>query len=384
MSNLKWILSQWHAISSSSAPIKMDGVLYNDIWSIIDTMLKYPNVKKHLESLNKVYDHLADYDNPHKVTIDQLPTSVIEYIYGLWREEGYEGSIEFFITLLFTYLEIIQYEELIEGDNIHSEELIPSVAAVTKYIKAHNDSIHVHDIILSRVFGGEHIHNTPTYSFFQMLGVSQTFRNTYNNATLKRYRNIPMFDAVSRLPMCYAIAAGARFNGVNGKIFAIHTQGNTSQDDLAVYFNSPNNTVELWKNRPATGIAGGTLQASIDISEYLQSRDFVDGDDAVVGVVLSVNKYLTSLRVLCETKTLEDSTLYKVIFNTKVGTGHHGPTNPRLDHCLLRDHTVQEKASSRYADDLYGLVCYFIELTDGQAITLLRSMQQKNNRTNLT
>ena len=227
MKQLEWALSQWHAISASRAPLKINGVLYHDIYSILKTMMEKPEVKTWLTSLEAMFDHLSDYENPHEVTMEQLPTTVIEYLYSLWREQGYQGTLEFFQELLFTYITVIQFDDLFVDDNLYSEELIPSVRAVNLYIKKHNEDLNAHTVILERIFGNGNYHKAyPTYSGFRMYG--DCANSKHFDSEKKVYRNIPFLGEIAKVPQEYSVCVGFRFTDTDKDLCSIHSSDDTS------------------------------------------------------------------------------------------------------------------------------------------------------------
>lgn len=216
-----WMLTEWHNISTSSAPLKIDGVLFQDIKSVLDVIAKYPQVQDWAKYIMDMYDHVSTFDgNPHADTVDQFETKVIEMIYEAWRQEGYTGSLQFFTEMFFLYLEIVDYERLIE--NLDSEELVPSVEAVAKYIQAHNTDMNAHEALLRSVFRGLPPHVFPCVSHFQYT-LDQKELAEYYNSTKKIYDNVPIFgddpvlNDTCTLICCVRFIDAMQVFGIKGK-----------------------------------------------------------------------------------------------------------------------------------------------------------------------
>jgi len=152
MADRKWYISEWHNISGSAVPIEMDGVLYQDIASIIKSIMDHKCVKDYQDRLDKLYKHIVDYNNPHKLTTAQFETQVIEYFYEVWIREGYDGTLDYFKELIYRYIKIGTYDDLVEGESL---ELATRVKDVANYIRAHDEEeIKAHAVILNTIIPG--------------------------------------------------------------------------------------------------------------------------------------------------------------------------------------------------------------------------------------
>lgn len=207
--NLPWVLAEWHNISSSAAPLKVDAVLFQDLKAVIDVIANHPVVQAAAATIKDLYTHVSDFDgNPHKLTVDQLPTKVIDVIYEAWRQEGYKGDLKFFKTLFFLYIQIIDYETLI--GNLEKEDLIPSVEAVAKFIKAHNDSLDVHEDLIRKMIPGLVPNVEPGHAFFQYVGLPDHVASTYVSEQ-NGYSMVPTFDNVKLLRNTVTLIGCVRF-----------------------------------------------------------------------------------------------------------------------------------------------------------------------------
>lgn len=179
MADRKWYISEWHNISGSAVPIEMDGVLYQDIASIIKTIMNHQCVKDYQDRLDTLYKHIVDYNNPHKLTTSQFETQVIEYFYEVWIREGYDGTLDYFKELIYRYIKIGTYDDLVEGESL---ELATRVKDVANYIRAHDEEeIKAHAIILNNIIPGKPPRTQPMLSIFRYLGVPYDIQQLYNS-----------------------------------------------------------------------------------------------------------------------------------------------------------------------------------------------------------
>lgn len=115
------------------------------------------------EFIGKLYSefdiHTRDENNPHRVTWDQLDTTVLHELYKAWLAEGNEGDLEHFVDILFQWVQIADLEETLEGT---SKTKITSVYGVAKSIQLHNESTEVHRELVEGLFGGDPIHSPNT------------------------------------------------------------------------------------------------------------------------------------------------------------------------------------------------------------------------------
>lgn len=370
MSNLPWILSEWHAISASSAPIKMDGVLFQDLYSIIDTMMKKKEVQVWTARLSALYVHLSGYENPHHVTVDQMPTKVIDVLYAAWRHEGYKGDLEFFTRLLFTYLEIIQYAELMGVDadgnpNIDKETLIPSVLAVTKYLEAHDTSLTAHDPLMSIVFAGDLPGAVPTAAFYQFLGipVDLTWDEDY-----QAYRGISMLgDSIVHAPQEYSIVCGARYNDTDQFMFGV--SGLEERDPFYfVYYNWPARRIELrWRKVPDDVPFDPEAYHRGDYDEvltYIAMDPYLDDWDGVTDLViptaLVVKRHQMRLAVWKELGTYDVAALFSNVADYPMPIATKGPEQIRLSIARMDRN-----------DPLYSVVAYRAGFDDQQLLFIM-------------
>lgn len=218
--DIRGVITAWHNISNST-PSKIDGVLFQDIYSIVSEFLKLPEVVAWDSTVKDLHAHLVDYNQPHKVTIDQLPTSVIELFYDVWKREGYRGDLSYFIDLVFTYIQVGAYllvhqtetaqtlesiraantylaennilaneMPIEENERIYSEEIQKKIATtvyqVCQRLKKHNEELYlVHVDLLNSVFPGDTLHTEPYFSIHGWIGVPCNIADTLSASTAK-------------------------------------------------------------------------------------------------------------------------------------------------------------------------------------------------------
>lgn len=115
-----------------------------------------------------IYRHAHDTDNPHQIDLADLNTDVVNELYLTWKEEGYTGTREQFLKVLFQYVEIADIETCLKGEAY--DKLTP-VKGVAEMLRVHNESEDSHDILLNKIFPGSEILNDPSYAIKGYLGL---------------------------------------------------------------------------------------------------------------------------------------------------------------------------------------------------------------------
>jgi len=115
-----------------------------------------------------IYRHANDTDNPHQIDLSDLNTDTVNELYLVWKEEGYTGSREQFLKVLFQYVEIADIETCLKGEAY--DKLTP-VKGVAEMVRVHNESEDSHDILLNKIFPGSEILNDPSYSIKAYVGL---------------------------------------------------------------------------------------------------------------------------------------------------------------------------------------------------------------------
>lgn len=119
------------------------------------------------ELLLYLENHVHDENNPHDLTLETLGTSVISELYKAWKDEGYEGTIDDFIKVLFQYVEIADVDDTLAGTS-HSK--LVSVRGAKAYYDEHIADPHAHDEMFRAIFPGHPVTKEPKFSSFAFLG----------------------------------------------------------------------------------------------------------------------------------------------------------------------------------------------------------------------
>lgn len=223
MATLEWILSEWHAFSSSNAPIKMDGVLYQDLYTIIRLILDHPVTRPWMASLKALYDHTSDYNNPHNVTLDQLPTEMIDLLYDKWIEEGYKGTKDHFIYIIFLYLRAVDYEEMITHNHVDNDKIIPSVRAVSLFLRDHDRRKTAHTDLLRGLILGTSIPIRPEVVYYQDIGttVDGVILKELTDTQHGAYHIYASALGRTHLPRVFSLTVTARIDRIEGWVIAL-------------------------------------------------------------------------------------------------------------------------------------------------------------------
>lgn len=199
-------ITGWHNISSSPSPTRVNNITFEDISTIINNIKNKNEIKTLDEFKDALYNHIVDTNNPHKVTMDQLPEQVIDLFYERWLQEGYTGTKQYFIDLLFRYIVTATWEEMIAGV---SEEIVPTVKIFYDYLQKHNSNIiDIHDVILSRMFVGTASIAPPIIALDQTFGVPSLYTRKVAD-TLNMYADVPL--DVGYFPSKFTILLHGRY-----------------------------------------------------------------------------------------------------------------------------------------------------------------------------
>jgi len=158
----------WHNVSTHSNAT-VNGVTVEDILSILKSIFEVTDPWQ-IKVLD-LYNHVVNQYNPHQLTIDQIPTKIIEVLYNRWRSVGYDGEINEFIEILFNYLEYATLEEALEGT---LEDKILTVALLKAVVDQHDTDPDAHTEIFSNLFVGDPTNiPTPIFSINQVVGAPE-------------------------------------------------------------------------------------------------------------------------------------------------------------------------------------------------------------------
>lgn len=200
MSKREFHISQWHNVSTNSSLLKMEGVKYQDLKSIILNLYKHKSVVNYKDRIDRLYEHLSDFENPHDVRIEQFNFGMVDVLYEKWLQEGYKGTKEDLLKVLFRYLEYARLEDFKKDDL--SIEKITSVKVVSDLIKEHGRDLGSHRKLLGEIWKGEVPKTQPYLSLMRYVGVSDEIDEKYNGeiykeVDLKEIQNSTIGDTFS-------------------------------------------------------------------------------------------------------------------------------------------------------------------------------------------
>lgn len=214
----KGVLSGWHNLSTNGT-LNVNGVSVQDILSILKTIKSDERFIAWREVLDDMYAHVVNQNNPHHVTTDQLATTVIQLIYEAWLLEGYSGELQYFIDLLFRYIEFADDTIMNEGV---SEIHVPTVDVLTRYIEQHNTNPNAHDDRINPYFLGDCNITDPSYSVRQLIGVTDE-ENLLLNAESTHYEKVMLHDGWAVKEMTFVLS----FKFQEGTIFQFENANGT-------------------------------------------------------------------------------------------------------------------------------------------------------------
>lgn len=139
-----------------------------------------------------VSKHIADKNNPHEVTIEQLVSSVMNEVYKDWlaykNRTEYDNrytedelkellSTEQFLKSLYQQVLIANVNTALEGKSVNE---VTSVYDVAQMLKQHNEDLNAHSNLMEYLFpGAVHTYN-PTLALIADTGMSEEFIITRN------------------------------------------------------------------------------------------------------------------------------------------------------------------------------------------------------------
>lgn len=119
--------------------------------------------------------HEARTDNPHKLDLKSLNTSVLQELYKLWLEQGNTGDREDFLKVIFQYVQIADIPTTREGK---AYDQVVSVKGMNVVINDHDQNPDAHEAIWNKLFPGEELRTTPTFAIQAYLGLPKTAKVT--------------------------------------------------------------------------------------------------------------------------------------------------------------------------------------------------------------
>ena len=124
-----------------------------------------------LEAITTVRNHISDFNNPHKTTMDQLIGDVGHAIYNEFIKRTQSAlSYEEFEKALFELIHIANDQEIKEGK---STTAVLSVHGARQYIDLHDSDENAHHELFEKIVPGSPIIEDPTYAWYPQFGFSE-------------------------------------------------------------------------------------------------------------------------------------------------------------------------------------------------------------------
>lgn len=181
----------WHQFSTNRSTKNVSGVSVHDINSIIDGLIKKHNLNN-IEALSDlIHEHHVRRDNPHKLTPEQLPKSVIEALYELWIDEEKIGDLEHMKDVVFHYTKVADWETMLEG--ISLDTVIP-IKIVLDYIYYHDANIEAHSVIFEQLIPGDSFKAYPIFSINRAIGLT---REQPDSLAGEAFVHVPNFNTTN-------------------------------------------------------------------------------------------------------------------------------------------------------------------------------------------
>ena len=171
MSDRTTLISEWHNITNELPSVKLNSMFFQDMLSIIKNLKDAEILQRWEEVKQSLYEHVTDTDNPHHLTSEQLSVNVINILYSAWLSEGYSGTLQEFIDMIFNYIQIT--DVINEEVSPEDDWLVPTVKALADYVENyHNAKItDIHEELLNDIFFGDIIDIPPTIYLNKYIGV---------------------------------------------------------------------------------------------------------------------------------------------------------------------------------------------------------------------
>jgi hypothetical protein len=201
---------------------------------------------------NLINAHIYNYTNPHKDTLESLGIDILNELFKIWlstHPTTDEISFEFFIKLLFQYVEVASVEEALT--NKYPNKLI-SVLDLLKIIEQHNNDPNAHANLMERLIPGEPVGSCPIVAWhsFYALPRTKVIPAPYNTTQIRNILN-ERYTAVIHDPNQFYIQS-------DGKAYKL------KNTDLPIEWIDHNPYFSLWRASSNVSVDGYNL---IDYSE---------------------------------------------------------------------------------------------------------------------
>ena len=182
------VVSGWHNITGGTPSVKVDGVLYQDIISILESLKKDKTFTSYKEAIDLILAHTVNDNNPHGYSREELANQVSSSFYEKWLSEGYRGTVEEFYETVYRYIEYATNEDMLQGT---SESLVPSVKAFYDRVLTHNEEVSddIHTYTFGKFRVKAPVENMPQISLHQFIGIPNNFSSNENTET-RVYENV--------------------------------------------------------------------------------------------------------------------------------------------------------------------------------------------------
>jgi hypothetical protein len=143
---------------------------YNKLRELL-TLLDKVQLERIETLINK---HIYNYQNPHRDTLESLGIDILNELYQLWLQTEPttpELTYDFFIKLLFQYVEIASVDETL--NNLAPNKVV-SVLGLIKLIDKHNLDPNAHQTLIERLCPGDPIDATPIFAWHSFYGLPRT------------------------------------------------------------------------------------------------------------------------------------------------------------------------------------------------------------------
>lgn len=136
----KNIVTGFNVISTNFGRNAMHDVTRDDLFDILENMLRVSKAEKLTTILELIANHTTQHPDPHEVRIDQLAESAVDRMYNYWLNQGFRGTLDQFQSCIYKYNVICDFFTLFVGKD---ESQITSVKNVSDLITDHD--IYIND-----------------------------------------------------------------------------------------------------------------------------------------------------------------------------------------------------------------------------------------------
>lgn len=114
--------------------------------------------------------HMARTDNPHKLDLTDLDTSVLQELYNLWLSLGNEGSREDFMKVIFQYVKIADIATTRQGT---AYDEVVSAKGLNTVVNDHDTNPDAHEALWRKLFPGAMVRTSPSFALEAYIGLPE-------------------------------------------------------------------------------------------------------------------------------------------------------------------------------------------------------------------